>query len=410
MKRHWSDITTKTNTNNKRIKLNSTENSATMEISSETSTIAKSENIDDESKDDIKTNNNTIIADKTQQPLLSFKNKTILAPMVRCGTFPLRLMALKYGADIVYNQEFIDHKVIRFIRKPNNKYSCIDFIDNSNNRRVFRTFPDEKIVFQMGSSDAVRCLKACNIIGRDCQGIDLNMGCPKKFSMLGGMGAALLSKPETVEDIIKTLKRNVRNNFSVTCKIRLLKDEKLTFELCKRLEKLDINALCIHARYISDRPSCVARIKLIKPITEMLNIPCIYNGDIYKYNDICIAKELSGCESVMIGRGAQWNISVFDKNGKMERLDRIVKEYVSIGEKYANVFQNTKYVMVKMICGRRWICKSDVVMTKFRKTKHWNDCYDAIELLTNALDEREMKVKNEDPCIYTYPSVFTTDL
>ena len=268
---------------------------------------------------------------------------------------------------------------------------------------VFRTFCDERVIFQIGSSDSVRCLKACKIIENDVLGIDLNMGCPKKFSILGGMGAALLQKPDIVEDIIKTLKRNLRNNFSISCKIRLLSNNNDSIELCRRLEKLSINALTIHARYKEDRPYNKARINLIKPIFSSLSIPCIYNGDIYKYSDIIKCKKLTECDGVMIARGAQWNVSIFDKKNKLQSLDKIINEYIKISEKYNNIFQNSKYVIVKMVSGRRFLCKSNVI-TAFQKVKNWNDCYDANKLLTKALQEREDK---ESQNIYTDPSIFT---
>lgn len=52
---------------------------------------------------------------------LNYDNKLILAPMVRIGTLPMRLLALDYGADIVYTEELIDRKLLRSIRRENGK-------------------------------------------------------------------------------------------------------------------------------------------------------------------------------------------------------------------------------------------------------------------------------------------------
>lgn len=52
---------------------------------------------------------------------LNYENKLILAPMVRIGTLPMRLLALEYGADIVYTEELIDWKLIRSVRQENGK-------------------------------------------------------------------------------------------------------------------------------------------------------------------------------------------------------------------------------------------------------------------------------------------------
>lgn len=110
----------------------------------------------------------------------------------------------------------------------------------------------------------------------DVAAIDINMGCPKAFSISGGMGAALLANPELIHDVINilsclllfetcslldfiilqavsfsmqiltTLKRNL--DTPVTCKIRLLKSSQDTVELARRIEKTGVSALAVHGR------------------------------------------------------------------------------------------------------------------------------------------------------------------
>lgn len=58
---------------------------------------------------------------------LNYDNKLILAPMVRIGTLPMRLLALDYGADIVYTEELIDRKLLRSIRRENGKMHTFSF-------------------------------------------------------------------------------------------------------------------------------------------------------------------------------------------------------------------------------------------------------------------------------------------
>uniref|UniRef100_A0A670YIL0 Dihydrouridine synthase 2 n=1 Tax=Pseudonaja textilis TaxID=8673 RepID=A0A670YIL0_PSETE len=81
---------------------------------------------------------------------LSFTNKAILAPMVRVGTLPMRLLALDYGADIVYCEELIDIKMLQCKRVVNDILGTVDFVA-PNERVVFRTCEREKdrVVFQM---------------------------------------------------------------------------------------------------------------------------------------------------------------------------------------------------------------------------------------------------------------------
>eukprot|EP01018_Ginkgo_biloba_P002320 Gb_29671 [translate_table: standard] len=86
------------------------------------------------------------------------------------------------------------------------------------------------------------------VLGRckDVAAVDVNMGCPKSFSISGGMGAALLAKPELIYDILTTLKRNLE--IPVTCKIRLLKSPQETVELARRIEKAGVSAIAVHGR------------------------------------------------------------------------------------------------------------------------------------------------------------------
>lgn len=96
----------------------------------------------------------------------------------------------------------------------------VDFIDRNDGTIVFRTcsIEKEKVVLQLGTANADRALKVAKMVENDVAAIDINMGCPKEFSLKGGMGAALLSDPERAKQILTTLIANVQ--VPVTCKIR----------------------------------------------------------------------------------------------------------------------------------------------------------------------------------------------
>lgn len=96
----------------------------------------------------------------------------------------------------------------------------VDYIDKHDGFVVFRTcaLEKEKVVLQLGTANAERALKIAKMVENDVAAIDINMGCPKEFSIKGGMGAALLADPDRAKDILKTLVDNVK--IPVTCKIR----------------------------------------------------------------------------------------------------------------------------------------------------------------------------------------------
>lgn len=175
---------------------------------------------------------------------IDYRNKICLAPMVKIGTLPTRLLALRYGADLVYTEEIIDFKFLASYRFENGLWlifneklnihlifrsfylfetevlGTVDFIDKHNGALTFRTCPLEKgkVVLQLGTANAERALKVAKMVENDVAAIDINMGCPKDFSLKGGMGAALLTNPERAKSILNTLVQNVK--IPVTCKIR----------------------------------------------------------------------------------------------------------------------------------------------------------------------------------------------
>ncbi|KAK4416392.1 tRNA-dihydrouridine(20) synthase [NAD(P)+]-like [Sesamum alatum] len=279
---------------------------------------------------------------------IDYTNKLVLAPMVRVGTLPFRLLAAEYGADITYGEEIIDHKILKCERRINDVLGTIDVVEKGTDSVVFRTCSEERnrVVFQMGTSDAVRALRAAQILCKDVAAVDINMGCPKSFSISGGMGAALLTKPDLIHDILTTLKRNL--NTPVTCKIRLLKSPQDTVELARRIEKTGVSALAVHGRKVADRPRDPAKWSEIADVVAAVSIPVIANGDVFEYEDFERIKVATGASSVMVARGALWNASMFSPKGKLPWED-VKREYVRKSILWDNDIKSTKHTLKEMI-------------------------------------------------------------
>ncbi|KAG6944360.1 hypothetical protein JG688_00017124 [Phytophthora aleatoria] len=277
-----------------------------------------------------------------------YENKVCLSPMVRSGTLPLRLLSLRCGADLVYGEEIVDKRIISAVRVPNEVVNSVDFVSRNGDSVVFRTCPEEagKVVFQIGTADAVLALKAAEAVARDVAAVDINMGCPKHFSVQGGMGAALLRKPEVACDIMKTLRRNL--NIPVSCKIRLLPEIQDTVDLAKRLEDAGAYAVGVHMRHIHERPHDKASWDRLAPVVSALSVPVLANGDVFMHEDIDKLRKISGASSFLIARGALANPSIFRKEGRLP-IDEVVREYLKAAAETDNVYQNTKYNVMRMI-------------------------------------------------------------
>lgn len=282
---------------------------------------------------------------------LSFRNITALAPMVRVGTLPMRLLALDYGADVVYCEELIDIKMAQCQRVVNEVLETVDFVA-PDDRVMFRTCERERdrVVFQMGTADPDRALTVARLVEKDVAAIDVNMGCPKEYSTKGGMGAALLSDPDKIEAILKKLVSGV--SVPVTCKIRILPSLEETLRLVQRIERTGVAAVAVHGRFKEERPRHPVHCDYIQAVAQAVSIPVIANGgslDLVKTNgDIEDFRTATGASSVMLARAAMWNASVFSKQGLLP-VERVMEEYLKYAIRYDNHAFNTKYCLCQML-------------------------------------------------------------
>lgn len=282
---------------------------------------------------------------------LSFRNVTALAPMVRVGTLPMRLLALDYGADVVYCEELIDIKMAQCRRVVNNVLDTVDFVA-PDDRVMFRTCERERdrVVFQMGTADPGRALTVAQLVEKDVAAIDVNMGCPKEYSTKGGMGAALLSDPDKIEAILKNLVTGV--SLPVTCKIRILPSLEDTISLVRRIEGTGVAAIAVHGRLKEERPRHPLHCDYIQAIARAVSIPVIANGGslelVKSHSDIQLFKKATGTSSVMLARAAMWNASVFSEGGLLP-VERVMEDYLKYAIRYENHALNAKYCLCQML-------------------------------------------------------------
>ncbi len=339
-----------------------------------------------------------------------FQDAEILAPMVRASSIPLRSLALSYGCDLVYSEEIIDRAITSTERIYNEALGTIDYRKKLNSfsakvqRRmakngdalptVIRIDPKlerGRLIYQMGTGESNLALPAAMMVQNDVDGIDINMGCPKKFSVSGGMGSALLDDLPRACDIISTLRRNV--NVPVSCKIRLLKDDRSTLDFVTALVKAGACAVAIHGREVGDEAQQPAKLTRLVEVVKLLKssaigVPVIINGDMYTRNDMVNLKRQSGADAVMLARPALYNTSIFRKptfaakNKEIEDCQeeedrygydsnlllpktKVIQDYLAHANAYDGHVKNIKYVVCEMMTNRR----TPTNLTPFMPTK-----------------------------------------
>ncbi|KAG5518943.1 hypothetical protein PMAC_002474 [Pneumocystis sp. 'macacae'] len=294
----------------------------------------------------------------TYSKIVDYHGKIVLAPMVRIGELPTRLLALKYGADLVWGPEVIDKALIHeevCKRVINDKINCIDFIKPKNNMVLYRIHPIERsrLIFQLGSSDPELAVRAARVIAGDVAAIDLNCGCPKHFSVHSGMGAALLKNVDRLENILIALVQNIGIpfNIGISAKIRILENIKETEAMVRRLCKTGIIGLTVHCRTVSMRNKEKAirnQLKMISEVCKEKGVACIANGDIIDRKDgLHVIKEWN-TDGAMIARAAKRNLSCFRIEGLLPPLE-VAQEWLRIAIEFDNSFSNTKFCILQIL-------------------------------------------------------------
>ena len=294
----------------------------------------------------------------------------------------------------------IDYRVPKHTYSPKVQKRMAADKDNPDSKdgavllRIDPLVENNKLIYQVGTGESSLALLAATKVINDVNGMDINMGCPKKFSVSGGMGSALLSDTKCSCDIISTLRRNLSK--PVSAKIRLLHptDPRPTLDFVRALIQAGANAITIHGRIVGDESHVQARwstlVEVVRQLKQTECVPIIVNGDLYTRADIREMKRRSGCDGVMLARPALYNISLFRK-GEDEKVNdqtngnecnndeisltqfqstdhtgyygynspllisrtTIVQEYIAHCVRYRTHSKNAKYVVCEMMSSRR---------------------------------------------------------
>lgn len=136
-------------------------------------------------------------------------------------------------------------------------------------------------------------------------GIDINFGCPSKGVNRREGGAILLREPKRLQAIVSGIRQAVPPAIPVSAKIRLgYEDTSLALENAQAIADAGAAFITVHARTRADGYTTPARWEWLARIREGVSIPVIANGDIRSVEDYWRCREISGCDDVMIGRGA----------------------------------------------------------------------------------------------------------
>ena len=241
-----------------------------------------------------------------------------------------RLMCKKYGAGLVYTELLSANAIAK-----GNKSALCSTITNKK---------EKPIVAQVFSQNTEQIVKASQILEKDFDIIDFNLGCPSIKILKQGSGAALLKRKNKIAEIVKEVSKTIKKPFIV--KIRSgFKDNINAVEIAKLCEKNGASAICIHARTVEQGYSGKADWEMIKRVKENVKIPVIGNGDIVDGKSAEQMLNQTGCDYVMIGRAAIGNPFIFKQIAEYLKTRKEIKqtkqekikdyfEYIKLTKKY----------------------------------------------------------------------------
>ena len=156
----------------------------------------------------------------------------------------------------------------------------------------------------LGSDPSCLAENAAKLAALGPHGIDLNFGCPAKIVNRHGGGAALLDDPELIARIVSAVRRAVPHTMPVSAKMRLgnLSDG-CAVECAQAIAGAGADELVVHARTKADGYRPPAYWERVADVRAAVRIPVVANGEIWTVADALRCRELSGCDTLMLGRG-----------------------------------------------------------------------------------------------------------
>ncbi len=230
---------------------------------------------------------------------LQLPNNRFLAPMAGVTDVVFRALCKENGCGLTYT-EMISAKGLCYGSKKTRK--MLDVFDEESPAAV-----------QIFGRDPNIMAKACEFFNEndDICLIDINMGCPVPKVIKKGEGVALMKNPKAAAEIVREVKKATEKPVTVKCRKGFSLNDLNVVDFARELEQAGVDGICVHGRTGAQVYSDKADWDIIRQVKESVKIPVIGNGDIFTGKDALRMIETTGCDAVMIGRGALGNPWIF---------------------------------------------------------------------------------------------------
>ncbi len=248
----------------------------------------------------------------------------ILAPMAGITDLSFRLIAKKFGVDLVTSEMISAEGLVR--RNPSTRF-------------LLQSRPEEKpLAVQIFGADPWVMAKAAQIVAdKGADVVDLNMGCPVQRVLRQGAGAALLRDAETAKRVVEAVRKAVTIPLTVKIRSGLSKSQINALQVARGVEAAGADGITLHPRTARQGLSGTADWQLITEIKQAVDIPVIGNGDVTRAEHVIKMRQVTKCDGVMIGRGAMGNPWIFEQAKQLE-----------LGQKRSLLFPSERLAVMRL--------------------------------------------------------------
>lgn len=234
---------------------------------------------------------------------LTLANNLLLAPMAGITNLPFRLLAREQGAALCFTEMVSVNGLVR---------------EGKKSFELLQSTPEDRpLSIQLFGDDPALIAEAARMVEPYGDLIDINMGCPVKKVVGSGAGSALLREPAKIGAIVRATRRATRLPLTVKIRSGWSCDDSNFLDVARIAADEGCDAITLHPRSRAQMFDGHADWAKIAELKRAVAIPVIGSGDLFTAGDVVAMLAETGCDAVMVARGALGNPWIFREAGQL---------------------------------------------------------------------------------------------